>query len=408
MAGVQTTVHHISAQIPFQREAEMLDGMDTKKLVRKLFEYRLRGGPRTYRIESMFRAYMLSFLLNLPSLSELWRRLDNDPRLRLLCGFTKLPNLSTFSRFVTRLKQHKELVDEVTASLINRFKIKHPDLGEKVAVDSTSVKTNTRPPKVRKLVPQCSDPEADWGIVTSKTTKSGTDWFFGYKFQLLVDAKYQLPLTGFLQSANKNDSPALPKLLEQAESQYDWFKPKAVTADMGYDSEKNHKTVLDRGGAFICPIRSKLKGKKNLYGVFNKHGVPTCMGSKLMEYQSTHPDKGHLYKCQPGGCKLKARKGVVHCKDEYWVDWRTEPDKRLHGPVRRDSLEWKLLYKQRQSVERVFKSMKESRRLNGHYLRGLEKIALHASMSVLAYTATVLNNLQAGVADSHWMVKRVA
>ena len=108
---------------------------------------------------------------------------------------------------------------------------------------------------------------------------------------------------------------------------------------------------------------------KTTYGVYNRDGVPTCLGEKLMEYQGTMPDKGHLYRCPAGGCRLKQRKGVLYCQDLTWVDWRTEPNKRIHGPVRRGSSEWKALYELRYSVERVFKSMKENRRLERHYTR---------------------------------------
>ena len=40
--------------------------------------------------------------------------------------------------------------------------------------------------------------------------------------------------------------------------------------------------------------------------------------------------------------------------------------------------------------------MKESRRLAGHYIRGLRKLALHAAMSTLAFSATALQKIRAG------------
>ena len=63
----------------------------------------------------------------------------------------------------------------------------------------------------------------------------------------------------------------------------------------------------------------------------------------------------------------------------------------------------------RQAVERVFKSLKESRRLERHCVRGLKKVALHATMSVLAFQATALVHLEAGEQDElRWMVRKVA
>jgi len=57
----------------------------------------------------------------------------------------------------------------------------------------------------------------------------------------------------------------------------------------------------------------------------------------------------------------------------------------------------------------VFKGLKESRRLERHCIRGLRKISLHATMSVLAFQATALVHVLAGeVEDMRWMVRKVA
>ncbi len=127
----------------------------------------------------------------------------------------------------------------------------------------------------------------------------------------------------------------------------------------------------------------------------------------LMQYVRTDPKKGHLYRCPQAGCHLQTRKGVVYCQDELWVSPKAEDNPRLHGPVRRNSAEWRQLYRLRQSVERVFKSMKQSRRLNGHCVRGLKRVALHAAMSVLAYSATLLVQTLAGAERPRWMVAKV-
>ena len=81
----------------------------------------------------------------------------------------------------------------------------------------------------------------------------------------------------------------------------------------------------------------------------------------------------------------------------------------MFGRLRRDSPKWKALYDKRQSIERVFKSMKESRRLERHCIRGLEQIGLHAMMSTLSYQASVLVSLENGMAYwKNWMVRKVA
>ena len=51
------------------------------------------------------------------------------------------------------------------------------------------------------------------------------------------------------------------------------------------------------------------------------------------------------------------------------------------------------------NIERVFRSLKHSRGLEGHCVRGMRKILLHATMSVLTYQATVLFRLKVGDVD---------
>ena len=84
-------------------------------------------------------------------------------------------------------------------------------------------------------------------------------------------------------------------------------------------------------------------------------------------------------------------------------------DPRRFPAVRRQSRKWKDLYDSQQSVEQVFKRLKESRRLEAHCVRGFQFVALHVAMSVLAYQAMVL--VTVGTGDSEylrWQVRKVA
>ena len=251
-----------------------------------------------------------------------------------------------------------------------------------------------------------SDPEADWTAKRSKRGKNKNDFFWGYKLHMIVDAVYGIPLYSYTTAGNKNDSPELPKLLDAAKGLQNWLRPKCVIADRGYDSQANHEAVLERGGVLVAPAR-KPPGESLHEGVYTVEGVPTCIGTKPMEYVLSDPDKGHLYRCRREKCHLLLRKGRRYCNQEYWVEFR--PDKlRLFGPIRKDSAEWKDLYGLRQSIERTFKSLKESRRLERHCFRGLRKVSLHAAMSVLGFTATWLAKLQSGEPNPGWMVRKVA
>ena len=128
-----------------------------------------------------------------------------------------------------------------------------------------------------------------------------------------------------------------------------------------------------------------------------------------MTYVRSDHGRGRLYRCQPEGCHLKGsfKGGTRHCTDWGWED--PTKDLRLFGLIRRDGEEWKALYRKRQAIERVFKSMKESRRLERHCVRGLRQITLHSLMSALAFQATALARILGGEAEwMRWMVRKVA
>ena len=388
--------------------ASILETIDGSALLARLQEYRWVGGRwrgrRGYPVSALWRAYVASFILNLPNTNALIRRLHEDPQLRRLCGFVgALPHRSSFNRFISRLSYHEDLVGECLASLTDRLAETLPGFGEKVSVDSTVVRTHSNPN--RRVV---SDPGASWTAKNAAGAKDGKkEWRFGFKYHAVVDATYGLPITGFTTTAKRNDSPELPRLLAQAASAHDWFAPRYVMADRGYDSEANHQAVMARGAAPIVAIRVGARSHPKLpNGIYDNDATPTCMGMLAMEYVRTDPEKGHLYRCPPAGCKLKDRKGVLHCQDRIWEKHEYS---RLFGPVRRGSREWKDLYGLRQSVERVFKSLKQSRRLEDHCLRGLRNIGLHNTVSVMAFQATALARILSGQAEYlRWQVRRVA
>ena len=374
-------------------------------LLEALLERRWTGRPG-YPVKALWRAYTASFLLNLPHTNALIRRLQDDAGLRNLCGFGDvLPHRTTFNRFIGRLSRYADLVEDALARVTDELKTLLPELGDEVAIDSTAVRTHSNPN--RKNV---SDPEAGWGVKHSARAKDGaTDYFFGYKVHAVADVKHGIPLAQIVTSGNRNDSPLLPKVMEKAQAFYPWLKPKIAVGDRGYDSKGNHTWLDERGIIPIIHIRG-LSNKKLYDGIYTKEGIPTCLGGVPMEYTETNPVTGHhRYVCVEGGCHLKGsnKGGIAHCDSEVWED--PSSNIRLFGKIRRNSPEWSSHYAKRQAIERTFKSLKESLRLERHCVRGLRQIRLHTLMSTWALQATVLANVRAGrMAEMRWMVKKVA
>ena len=360
------------------------------------------NGRHGYPIRSLWRAYVASFYLNLDSVNALIRRLQADKDLRKLCGFDRtLPHRTTFNRFIGRLSRHPELVEESFDGLTEWLRLLLPDLGEYVAIDSTTVRVHANPNRKHKV-----DPEAGWTKKNSARAKEGgKEWHYGYKLHLVVDAVHGLPLAMKVTPANVNDSPELPPVMDKARQVFPWFQPKATMADRGYDAMSNYAYLHDQGSV---PVILNRRNPRNALhdDIFTTQGVPTCVGAVPMRYVRTDEATGHrLYECV--GCHLAKRTGVRYCDDSLWVD--PGRNLRLFGVLRRDSPEWKEFYAKRQAVERTFKSLKQSRRLERHYVRGLRQVRLHCYMAVLVYQVTALVTLLGGEAEFfRWMVAKVA
>ena len=367
-----------------------------------------KRGPAPAQRVALWRAHLYGYLTGARHTNDVIRQLRADPALRKLCGFIgNLPCRRTFNRFNARLASAggRFMVEAETYWLTVDIKESGalPGFGERLAVDSTNIPTHARP----RGKFAASDPEAGWTAKsvmhprpTAKKDKKDKDWHFGYKEHVVVDATYGIPLYGFTTPANVSDMGTLPELLKKAECH-----PQAVIADKGYDSEKNHAAIRAIGAEPIIDIRRDTR-KDEDGDLHTADGVLKCMGGVSMDRIAHDPDKGWLYRCRTEGCDLKNAKGVRYCDSEVWDKL---PASRRYPRIPRSSPKWKRLYRMRQSVERLFKTLKESRRLASHCSRGLAKVSLHAAMSMLAFQTTVLHWIRTGRTHLlRWMVEPVA
>ena len=218
-------------------------------------------------------------LINVPPhTNALIRRLQDEPDLRSLCGFTSdtLPSRRTFNRFIRRLSNHSDLVETALTGLTNRLKKLLPDLGETVVVDATTIRSHSNPN--RRKGKQISDPEASWTAKNSaKAKKDGKEWHFGYKSHAVADTKYGLPLGQIVTTASRNDSPELPSVIERTKALLPWFDPKVAIADRGYDALSNHEYLHHQGIVPIIHIRPDQR-PQTPQGYLHDQGRPHLLG----------------------------------------------------------------------------------------------------------------------------------
>ena len=370
-------------------------------LLAVLRSYRHTGRPG-YSVSAMWRAFLAKYLLGLRYTRDLIAQLHTSPALRDVCGFgDDVPHESNFSRFFARLLDHQQEIDRIQANLTDRvgavieeqkrdgnIPSSAPVMGNQVAIDSTDIPSRVDVDRV-----PITDPGARWGVRTSKTGSEKTEYFFGYKMHAVVDAFYGTPLGHIILPANEGDSPQLPVLLDRLADRHPNLRVRYVMADRGYDATSNYTYLDDQRILSVIKMRDTDKD-----GIYTLDGRPKCLGDKPMDYVRTDRGKGHLFRCPPGGCHLKDRIAFSrYCDSEHHERLAGDPELlRKVGRLPRVGRRWASLYRRRQTVERWFNSVKASRLLTGHRYRQRRKVTLHASLSVLTYSATMLARLQVG------------
>ncbi len=360
------------------------DELDKTDIVETLDSY-YTTGRKGFSNRVMVRAVATLYVLGLPYMNDLINNLKGSEELRAACGFETMPVRTTFNRFLTKIADYEHIIDDAIGRIVDNLHNQLPDLGKRVALDSTAVMTYSNPN--RKVV---SDPEARWGYKNSAKSKGGKpEMFFGYKAHMISDVTYGIPLAVTSGPNGGNDFQWLPTMVNKAQMNFKWFEPEVVIADRGYDSKKNYTFLWQQGIHPIIKNRNMAKDKnkngkdrknKRLYqGMYDVDGVPHCPERVKMNFVRTDPKRGHFYQCP-------------HCSNHIWVD--PMQDIRRFGTIRRASDQWKSIYRERYGVERPFKSMKQHRRLEHHTTRGEKKIHMHILLSTLLFLVTIAVNLE--------------
>ena len=118
---------------------------------------------------------------------------------------------------------------DVSRNLVRRHYAEFPGFGQRVALDSTTLKAWSNGSKTVK-----SDPEAGWSV---KNGSQGTKEFtYGWKLHLLADCETELPIAANVSPGNVHDSKRASNVLREARREAPRFHPRFFIADKGYAS----------------------------------------------------------------------------------------------------------------------------------------------------------------------------
>jgi DDE family transposase len=248
------------------------------------------------------------------------------------------PSVYACYRFAERLRRHRDLVGDCIDRTIAALKVHHPDLGRDLAVDASDMPAwangQRYVSKGGRERERFSDPDASWGHRSAISTRKGGG-FYGYKMHAVVCTRTELPLAWQVETARHHESPLAVGLVQAAKAR----GAAAVTCalDKGYD---------------IGPVYDGLRALD----------------------------------CLPV-IPLRRTPGV---KRGDHLAFHDGPPTRLHPVIDRTSERFKALYKGRGAVERTFGRLKHEWALLPLRLRGRERVALHADLTVLASLSCAL------------------
>jgi len=220
---------------------------DIEKTIHKAYHQKGPGRPPRSPL-GIFKALMTKRLRQIPSDRELYRRLWNDPLLRMICDIEereKPYHPSQLTRFRNRVGP--ERLETIIAGLVEELIQGGLIRGETVAMDATFIKAYSKRDSHDNRR-GASDPDAMVG-------RDGRSFGLGYKAHIAVDVDSDLPLAFIAASANENEKKHAPELLNKT-VEATGGRVETLVTDSQYSSRRFRGKVADYGVVAVIPYPS--------------------------------------------------------------------------------------------------------------------------------------------------------
>ncbi len=355
--------------------AAILDSQEVARLIDQLQETRQTGRPG-YPLRTMVGMALAKSLYALPT----WTRTvalvrEHAALAAVIAPDGAVPSHWACYRFTAKLREHTAALEECIASVVRALKKANPLLGWDVAIDASDMPAYANGQRYKyKGGPErekYSDPDASWGHRSSISTRKGGG-FYGYRLHMAVCSKTDLPLAWQVETGKMNETPTVAPLLDKLHTL--GIDPETCALDAGYDNATVYDACMERSIAPVIPLRETPAVKRG------EHKPPTCEHGEWTFAGADHKRGACKWRCPTGECKPAS----------VWI----KAD-RLHPLIPRETLRWKGLYRGRASVERAFGRLKGDWALAPLRVRRIERVRLHANLTVLAQLSSALNKERA-------------
>jgi hypothetical protein len=356
----------------------VLDSPEVGRLIKELSATRWTGRPG-YPIRTMVGLALAKSLYALPT----WTRVvelvaDHWNLQRVLDCEGDPPSHWAAYRFAAKLRENAPAVERCIDAVVAGLKDKLPSYGTDLAIDASDMPAYANGQRyVWKGGPERNwhtDPDASWGHRSAVSTRRGGG-FYGFKLQMACCTKTGLPVAWSVETAKSNESTFVAPLLDEARRRGAMAATCAM--DKAYDITRVYGECAERDCEAIVPLRATGAVMKN------EHRPPACAHGVWTFAGSDRKRGASKWRCPIGEC----------APSSTWV----KAD-RLHPLMPRESKRWKALYRGRGAVEREFGRLKNEWGLKPLRVRGLDRVRLHADLTILTKLACALSRARAATA----------
>jgi hypothetical protein len=408
----------------------VLENLPDEALMKKLEQVRDRGRD-DYPIRAMWNALISGVVFQHPTVEALLRELRRNAQLRQVCGFEVakglkvVPNSWAFSRFLSRVMAHQDVIQQMFDTLVDGLTELLPDYGVSLAVDGKALASYARgkreEPTAKQDPGRRRDTDGEWGVHEYRGThEDGTPWqtikkWFGYSIHLVVDSRYELPVGFSVTRAAASEVVEAHRVLERLEERHPELLERCeeMAADRAYDDTKLILKVWDEWEALpIIDIRNcwqdgestkAVPGLENV--IYDYRGTVSCVCMKSgtqrqMAYGGFEKDRMTVkYRC-PARHYGYACASLESCPAGKAVRISLEEDRRVFTPLPRSSLKWDRCYDKRTSVERVNSRLDTSFGFENHTIRGLAKMTTRCSLALAVMLAMAVGRIKGQQAEA--------
>jgi len=358
----------------------LLDSPEIGRLIEELEQTRWTGRPG-YPVRTMTGLALCKSLYAIPTWTKTVALVREHWALQRALGCEgEAPSVYAAYRFSEKLRRHGDMLERCIDSVVAGLKEKLPTYGRDLAIDASDMPAYANGQRfLSKGGPErerYSDADASWGHRSAVSVRKGGG-FYGYRLHLAVDVATDLPVAWTVKTARDHETLSVAPLIDTAKRRGAMAATAAL--DKGYDNNRVYAECMERDCLPVIPLR-KTTAVKN-----GEHKPPTCNHGEWKFAGSDRKRGAAKWRCPTGECAPASM-------------WRKAS--RLHPLIPRETKRWKAAYRKRSAVEREFGRLKHSWGLKPLRVRGLDRVRLHADLTILTKLSCALAKARAATSAS--------